>query len=47
MVGGLLLVPLVSWLTPRKLRLPAEDVDGMFACYDREVPIKVTGALGK
>ena len=44
MVGGLILVPLVSVLT----KAPAKkNVDDMFTAYDAEVTVKATEALGK
>ena len=36
MVGGLIIVPLVSLFTPK---LPATDVDQMFACYEEKVQV--------
>ena len=36
MVGGLIIVPLVSLITPK---LPAADVDQMFACYEEKVQV--------
>ena len=36
MVGGLVIVPLVSLITPK---LPAADVDKMFACYEEKVQV--------
>ena len=36
MVGGLIIVPLVSLITPK---LPAADVDKMFACYEEKVQV--------
>ncbi len=43
MVGGLVLVPIVSLLTQKKV--PA-DTNRIFACYDREVVTEVTDSLG-
>ncbi len=36
MVGGLILVPLVSLITPK---MNKEKVDGMFSCYDEKVQV--------
>ncbi len=44
MVGGLILVPLVS-LISRKTR-PA-DTDKMFSCYDRTAVVEITDSLGE
>lgn len=44
MVGGLIIVPVVSLLTRR---LKKDEVDGMFSCYNRTVTVDVTDALGK
>ena len=43
MVGGLILVPIVSLLTQKTK--PA-DVDAMFSCYDKEIVTDVTDSLG-
>ena len=43
MVSGLVLVPIVSLLTPK---LPESDVAKMFACYDDKVTVEVTESLG-
>jgi len=43
MVGGLVLVPLVSVLTKRTV--PA-DVDAMFTCYDDKKTVDITDSLG-
>ena len=42
MLAGLVIVPLVSLLTPAPKR---EDVDEMFACYDREVTVSAKNSL--
>lgn len=43
MIAGLILVPLISLITPA----PAKDkVDFAFACYDKKVLVKQTEALG-
>ncbi len=44
MVGGLVLVPIVSWLT--KNTLP-NGVDDMFTCYNDTKTVEVTDSLGK
>ena len=43
MVGGLILVPLVSLFTQKTL---PEDVDGMFECYSAVKTVKITDDLG-
>ena len=42
MVGTLIIVPLVSLITPR---LNKEHVDNCFSCYDEKVEAKVTHSL--
>ncbi|MCQ2419252.1 MAG: sodium:solute symporter [Clostridia bacterium] len=44
MVGGLILVPIVSLLTRK--RIPA-NVDEMFSCYDESKTVDITSNLGK
>ncbi len=44
MLGGLVLVPVVSLLTPK---LSKEKVDKMFSCYDVEVSVPMKESLGK
>ncbi len=44
MLAGLILVPIVSLITPRPNK---EKVDEMFSCYDREVTVSVKESLGK
>ena len=44
MVGGLVLVPIVSLITPK---LKKEDTDSMFSCYEREVKVLSKESLGK
>ncbi len=44
MLGGLVIVPLVSWITPK---LKKDVVDGMFSCYDTEVTVPAKESLGK
>ena len=43
MVAGLIIVPLVSLVTPK---LKKEDVDEIFSCYDDKVTVEVTESLG-
>ena len=44
MVGGLILVPLVSLVTPKQ---NTTNVDAMFECYQKDVTVKSTESLGK
>ncbi len=44
MVGGLILVPVVSLISPK---LKKEDTDEMFSCYNREVKVLSKESLGK
>ena len=44
MIGGLILVPLVSLVTPKPNR---EDTDKMFSCYEVEVKVYSKESLGK
>ena len=44
MVGGLILVPIVSLISPK---LKKEDTEKMFSCYDREVKVLSKESLGK
>ena len=44
MLGGLILVPGVSLLTPK---MNKDTVDGMFKCYDKDVTVPFTQNLGK
>ena len=43
MLGGLVIVPAVSWITPK---LQKEKVEEMFECYNEEVTVKATESLG-
>ena len=43
MVGGLILVPVVSLLSPKP---EAKKVDAMFRCYGEDVVVKTTKSLG-
>ncbi|MCQ2596921.1 MAG: sodium:solute symporter [Treponema sp.] len=42
MVGGLIIVPLVSLITPK---MKKENVDSMFSCYDKVSTVKTTTSL--
>lgn len=44
MVGGLVIVPIVSLLTQKTL---PKDVDGMFSCYKDTKTVEITDSLGK
>ncbi len=44
MLGGLIIVPVVSLLTPK---MDKQKVDGMFSCYDKEVTVSAKDSLGK
>ncbi len=44
MLGGLVIVPIVSLFTPKQ---KAEDVDAMFECYHKEVIVESKESLGK
>lgn len=35
MLGGLVLVPVVSWLTPKKYKMDAAKTEELFTCYQR------------
>ena len=43
MIGGLILVPLVSLVTPKPQK---ETVDNMFTCYDEQVVVSAKQSLG-
>ena len=43
MVGGLIIVPVVSLLTPK---MKKDTVDEMFSCYNSDVTVKTTRSLG-
>jgi len=47
MLGGLLIVPVVSWLTPKKDRMPKEAVEEIFAGYNRSIVTSAMDTLGK
>lgn len=44
MLGGLIIVPVVSWISPK---LPGELTDDMFSCYEKEVMVQSKESLGK
>lgn len=44
MMGGLVIVPIVSLITPK---MKKSSVDSVFACYDKTVEVKTTENLGK
>ncbi|MGN0866914.1 MAG: sodium:solute symporter [Oligosphaeraceae bacterium] len=44
MVGGLVIVPLVSLFTPKPAKA---EVDRIFSCYDRKVTVSVKTAVGE
>ena len=44
MLGGLVIVPVVSWVTPR---LKKEATEEMFSCYEHEVVVQSKESLGK
>ena len=44
MLGGLVIVPVVSWITPK---MNKEKVEEMFSCYDTEVTVSAKESLGK
>ena len=43
MVGGFIIVPVVSWLTPK---LKKQEVDSMFECYNQKVTVSKKKSLG-
>ncbi len=43
MLGGLVIVPVVSWISPKPEK---EKVENMFECYNEEVTVKATESLG-
>ncbi len=44
MLGGLIIVPAVSLLTPKPEK---EEVDAMFSCYDKEIVVQAKDSLGE
>ncbi len=43
MIGGLIIVPIVSLITPK---MNKKDVDGMFTCYEEKVSVAAKKSLG-
>ncbi len=43
MVGGLVIVPIVSWITPK---IKKSEVEDMFECYNQEVTVSKKKSLG-
>ena len=43
MIGGLIIVPVVSLITPK---MKKDSVNKMFTCYDKKVIVTATDALG-
>lgn len=43
MLGGLIIVPVVSLITPK---LPAKELDSMFECYNEQVTVSAKESLG-
>ena len=44
MIAGLILVPVVSLVTPK---LPKAHLDQVFSCYDRKVTVTVKDSIGE
>jgi Na+/proline symporter len=44
MLGGLILVPIVSLITKKP---KSDEIDEMFSCYNRDVVVKSKESLGK
>ena len=44
MIAGLVLVPVVSLVTPK---LPKAHLDQVFSCYDRMVTVSVKDSIGE
>ena len=44
MLGGLVLVPIVSWITPK---LGSNDIEDMFLCYSKKVTVDAKKSLGE
>jgi len=43
MIAGLIIVPVVSLITPK---LPQQHLDQVFSCYDRKVLVTVKDSIG-
>ncbi|MBQ3118436.1 MAG: sodium:solute symporter [Clostridia bacterium] len=44
MLGGIVLVPVVSWITPK---LDKDNIEEMFACYNKKVMVDAKKSLGE
>lgn len=44
MLGGLIIVPVVSWITPK---MDKNSIDDMFSCYDKKVLVNAKKSLGE
>jgi len=44
MLGGLVIVPVVSWVTPK---LNKNDIENMFTCYSKKVTVDAKKSLGE
>ena len=44
MLGGLVIVPIVSWITPK---LEKNLVENMFSCYNKKVTVNAKESLGE
>ena len=44
MLGGIILVPVVSWITPK---LDKGDIEEMFSCYNKKVMVDAKKSLGE
>ena len=44
MLGGLIIVPVVSWITPK---IDKNSIDEMFSCYDKKVLVNAKKSLGE
>ena len=44
MLGGLVIVPVVSWITPK---IDKNSIDEMFSCYDKKVLVNAKKSLGE
>ena len=43
MIAGLIIVPVVSILTPK---MPQKHLDDVFSCYEQTVTVKVKSSIG-
>ena len=44
MLGGLVIVPVVSWITPKMDR---DNIEEMFSCYNKKVMVEAKKSLGE